>query len=33
MYNLLEANDLNQYDQMEPYHFYLESEGKFFNTN
>ena len=28
MYNLLEANDLSQDDQMEPFHFYLESEIK-----
>lgn len=28
MYNLLEANDLSQYDQMEPSHFYSDSEIK-----
>jgi len=33
MYHLLEANDLSQCDQTEPYHFYLQSESKFFNTD
>lgn len=32
-YNLLEANDLSQYDQMEPLYFYLESEIKCLHTN